>query len=158
MVEPITRVITHELDTLKNYTFTVIFAKLGAAGDKWLYCRHKNRCTWETAGGHIEQGESPLDCAKRELQEETGAVDFCITPAFDYEVQTVSGSMCGQVFYACIEQLGELPPEFEMEEVREFSEYPDKLTYPEILPVIYAKMQRWSEENTAKEIYTKLTP
>jgi 8-oxo-dGTP diphosphatase len=143
MKSPTPQVIIHELDTLKNYTFTVIFALEGKVGGQWLYCRHKKRDTWETAGGHIEPGETPLDCAKRELREETGAVKFTINPAFDYEVKTADGGNYGQVFYADIEELGELPAAFEMAEVKGFDTYPEKLTYPEILPVLYRKIQSW---------------
>ena len=32
---------------------------------KWLLSKHKKRSTWETQGGHIENGESALDAAKR---------------------------------------------------------------------------------------------
>ena len=39
----------------------------------------RSRRTWETAGGHIEKGETTLDCAKRELREETGAEEFYIS-------------------------------------------------------------------------------
>ncbi|GIN87902.1 hypothetical protein J6TS2_42880 [Heyndrickxia sporothermodurans] len=27
---------------------------------KWVYVRHKERQTWETAGGHREQGETKM--------------------------------------------------------------------------------------------------
>ncbi|WP_350445893.1 NUDIX domain-containing protein [Anaeromonas frigoriresistens] len=52
--------------------------------EKWLLCKHKKRDTWETAGGHIEIGETPLDDAKRKLFEETGAISSDIQPIFDY--------------------------------------------------------------------------
>jgi 8-oxo-dGTP diphosphatase len=58
-------------------------------------------------------------------------------------VKTAGGSSSGQVFYADVEELGELPAAFEMAEVRGFDIYPEKLTYPEILPVLYRKMQSW---------------
>jgi 8-oxo-dGTP diphosphatase len=137
------RVTTYPLGELKTYRFTVIFAQYGITGSGWLYARHKNRDTWETAGGHIEEGETPLDCAKRELREETGAEKFHIHPAFDYAVQTLTGFSYGQVFYANIETLGDLPPESEMREVSVFPTVPDAMTYPQILPVVYAGMQKW---------------
>ncbi|MEN6315339.1 MAG: NUDIX domain-containing protein [Clostridiaceae bacterium] len=134
------RVITFPLGELKTYRFTVIFARYG---DKWLYARHKDRDTWEAAGGHIEKGETPLDCARRELHEETGAEKFYIHPAFDYAVHRSTEFSYGQVFYADVETLGELPPEYEMREVRAFPTIPDVMTYPQILPVIFAELQKW---------------
>ncbi|MDR0946519.1 MAG: hypothetical protein LBM87_02055 [Ruminococcus sp.] len=53
MKQPTPQVIIHELNSLKNYTFTVIFALEGKVSGQWLYCRHKNRETWETAGAHL---------------------------------------------------------------------------------------------------------
>src|SRR5450759_3451320 len=32
-----------------------------------VLCRHRDRSTWETPGGHIEPGESPREAAVREL-------------------------------------------------------------------------------------------
>ena len=54
---------------LERYKYTVICA---AYQGKWLLSRHRQRSTWETQGGHIEAGETPLACAKRELFEESG--------------------------------------------------------------------------------------
>jgi len=71
----------YELSHLKSYKYVVIIAKYRG---NWILCKHKKRDTWETAGGHIEWGESPLDAAKRELFEETGAISFDIKPIFDY--------------------------------------------------------------------------
>lgn len=148
------RVTTYPLGELKTYRFTVIFAQYGKVGGGWLYARHKNRNTWETAGGHIEKGETPLDCAKRELREETGAEKFCIHPAFDYAVHTSTEFSFGQVFFADVETLGELPPEYEMREVKAFPTIPDAMTYPQILPVIFAELQKWlGMANTADEYW-----
>jgi 8-oxo-dGTP diphosphatase len=128
---------TADLNSLKNYSFVVIFARYQ---DKWLYCRAKERDAFETAGGHIEQGETPLDAAKRELYEETGAIKYDITPAFDYSVHKPEGYSCGQVFLARIQKLGDIP-EYEMAEVRLFDSIPDKMRFPQILPVLYEKFQ-----------------
>jgi len=90
------KVYTDDLGALNAYRYTVIFARYK---DKWLYCRAKNRDCYETAGGHIEQDEKPLEGAKRELYEETGATNFDITPAFDYSVHVQTVYSNGQVFF-----------------------------------------------------------
>ena len=56
--------------------FAVIISKADA---KWVFCKHKERDTYEVPGGHRENGESILETAERELHEETGAVDFGIS-------------------------------------------------------------------------------
>ena len=50
--------------------FAVIVSQ---SNGKWVFCKHKERDTYEVPGGHREAGESILETAKRELQEETGA-------------------------------------------------------------------------------------
>ena len=64
--------------------FAVIIAKTEG---KWVFCKHKERSTYEVPGGHREAGETILDAAKRELREETGAVDFEIRPVCVYSVK-----------------------------------------------------------------------
>lgn len=39
---------------------------------------------WEMPGGHIEEGESTLDCLKRELEEEIGATDITNVRLFGF--------------------------------------------------------------------------
>jgi len=128
---------TADLGVLKAYKYTVIFARYK---DKWLYCRAKERDAFETAGGHIEQDETPLAGAKRELFEETGAMRFDITPAFDYTVHVQTGYANGQVFFAQIHELDNIP-DFEMAEVKTFDTIPDKMRFPKILPVLFEKVK-----------------
>ena len=57
--------------------FAVIISQ---SNGKWVFCKHKERDTYEAPGGHREVGEDILETAKRELQEETGAIQFNIKP------------------------------------------------------------------------------
>lgn len=54
---------------------------------KWVFCKHKERATYEVPGGHREVGETILEAAKRELREETGAIEFSIMPICAYSVK-----------------------------------------------------------------------
>ena len=129
----------YDLNHFSNYKFVVIIAKYQGS---WLLCKHKKRTTWETAGGHIEPGETPLEAAKRELYEETGAILYRIEPVFDYWAADDVSEADGMVFYAEIKELGDLP-ESEMERVKCFSALPLNLTYPDITP----KLARHLENN-----------
>lgn len=63
--------------------FAVIISR---SNGKWVMCKHKERDTYEVPGGHREDGEDILETAKRELQEETGAVKFDFEPLCVYSV------------------------------------------------------------------------
>ena len=126
---------TFELGSLQQYKYVVVLSEYQG---KILLSRHKNRTTWETQGGHIEPGEQPLDAAKRELYEESGAVDYEIAPLCDYwaGVEETNDGANGMVFHAKIHQLGDMP-ESEMAETKQFDELPANLTYPAITPVLF---------------------
>ena len=130
---------TAELNTLNNYTFVVIICRYQ---DKWLYCRCEGSDAFGNAGGHIEVGETPINAAKRELYEETGALEYDITPVFDYSVQNHNEYSTGQVFLAHIHELGKLP-NFEVVEIRLFEALPDKMRFPLIQPELYKRLQIW---------------
>lgn len=130
---------TYDIGYLWDYKFVVVFAHYHG---KWIFCKHKKRDTWETAGGHIEQGETPLDAAKRELFEETGSTGFDIEPICDYwacdephETRNIEWSN-GVVYFARVHTLGELP-ESEMERIDFFDSLPESLTYPDITPKLF---------------------
>lgn len=126
---------TYKKNTLKDYKYVVVLSHYQG---QILLNRHKNRTTWETQGGHIEPGETPEQAARRELYEESGAVEFDIHYLCDYRAehpQTHHGAN-GAVFVAEIYTLGSIP-ESEMAKVRSFPELPDNLTYPEITPILF---------------------
>jgi len=134
------------LGELKVYRYVVVFSRYK---DKWLYCRIKDSDAFGNAGGRIELGETPLEAAKRELYEETGALEYDIVPAFDYLVHRPNERSHGQVFLAHIRELSALP-DYEIAEVKLFDTIPDKMRFPEILPVLFHRMQVWMNLNSGR--------
>ena len=123
----------HPPDTLAPYKYVVVCAYYRG---QWLMSRHRARDTWETQGGHIETGETPMQAAIRELYEESGVTDARIIPVCDYCGFTDTRSANGVVFLAVVHALGELPPS-EMAEVQLFDQLPANLTYPNVSPHLY---------------------
>lgn len=123
----------YPLNTLETYKYTVICSYYDG---NWVLSKHKKRDTYETQGGHIEAGETPLEAAKRELYEESGIKDATLYPVCDYYGYNHLSSSNGQVFLAIVHSLDELP-ESEMKEVRLFKELPFNLTYPNVSPLLY---------------------
>ena len=130
---------TYPLGQKAPYKYVVVLSKYQG---KILLSRHRSRTTWETQGGHIEPGETPLEAARRELYEESGALAFDIRPVFDYWAGDENGGASGQVFAAEIHALGPLP-ESEMAEVRAFDQVPPNVTYPAITPEIFASLEEF---------------
>lgn len=137
---------TYPVGTLKQYKYVVTISEYQG---KILLSRHKGRTTWETQGGHIEPGETPLEAAKRELFEESGAVEFTIEPLCDYwaGVEGTDDWANGMVFRAIIQKLGPMP-ESEMTEVRQFDSLPENLTYPQITPGLFRYLSDHQEGET----------
>jgi len=148
-ISPLLEAKISALDTMDDYTYTVIFCRYQ---EQWLYCRAKERDTFETAGGRVEPSEEILEAAKRELFEETGAITYDITPAFDYSTRRAGHEKFthGQVFFAEIHELGDMPA-FEMAEVKTFDTIPNKMRFPEILPVLFKAMQGWLNIQKSKQ-------
>ena len=113
---------------------------------EWVFCKHKQRNTYEIPGGHREAGEDILNTAKRELFEETGAAEFDIRPICVYSVQGKNAVIedeqetFGMLYFADITVFGELP-DSEMERIEFFHDLPNKLTYPLIQPKLMDKVK-----------------
>ena len=108
------------------------------ASYKWkqIYVKHKERKTWELPWWHREQWEILLDSAKRELYEETGAIDFEIKQVWHYSLEDINkNKYYGGVFFAEIISLWKLP-NYEVEEVQLFDTIPWDLTYQELHSII----------------------
>ena len=130
--------------------FAVIIAK---SQGKWVFCKHKERNTYEIPGGHRENDESIEDAAKRELYEETGAVKFDIKPLCVYSVtgknrvNEKGNETFGMLFFADITEF-ETELHSEMEKISLFDELPkDNWTYPLIQPILAKKYLEIASEN-----------
>ena len=140
----------YPLNTLKDYMFVVICSFYKG---KWILSKHKQRTTWETQGGHIEVGETPLEAAKRELFEESGVFDADVIPVCDYLGYDTRGSATGVVFLAVVHSLGALP-ESEMGEIGFFEKIPEELTYPCVSPILYREAEKLLRAESVSEIFS----
>ena len=106
-----------------------------------------SRDTYEVPGGHREAGEDILETAKRELQEETGAVKFEIKPICVYSVtgkNRVNETGVETFGLLCFAEITEFAKELhsEMEKVVLMDELPENWTYPLIQPKLIEEWER----------------
>lgn len=126
----------------KLLKFAVIVAK---SKGKWVFCKHKERDTYECPGGHREAGENIDDAARRELYEETGAIDYTIRPICVYSVTAPDNfngvETFGKLYFADITTF-ETELHSEIEKIELFDELPKKWTYPLIQPLLLKEVER----------------
>lgn len=106
---------------------------------KWVLCKHKERDTFECPGGHREIDETIIETAKRELWEETGAVQFTLQEICVYSVWRDQKETYGMLYYADIKSFGKLPA-LEIEKIELFDTLPENWTYPLIQPKLIEKI------------------
>lgn len=110
---------------------------------RWIFCRHRERDTWEIPGGHREPGETLEQTARRELFEETGALEAELAPVSAYKVDDY-----GMLYFAEVTKLGPLCREYEIGEISFGTALPEALTYPDIQPALFRKVQGWLDMQT----------
>lgn len=120
--------------------------------DKYVFSYNKKRQGWEIPGGHIEDGESWQEAAKREMYEETGATKIEVEPVCVYKI-TNYGLLC----FCNILELEELPKEYEMEEIMLSDNLPDNLTYPDSYTLFFNTVNDYlkGDNNEYKRVFGK---
>lgn len=124
--------------------FAVILSKYQ---NKWVFCKHKQRNTYEIPGGHREENEEILETAKRELYEETGAFKYSIKPICVYSVigknpiNETGEEMFGMLYFAEIESF-ESELHSEIDSIHLFDDLPEHWTYPNIQPLFIEEYLR----------------
>lgn len=123
---------------IDNVKYVIIASEYN---NKWIFVREKGSSTYSMPAGHIEEGELYEEAAKRELYEETGAVEYDLKKIGIYSVEEKDEKTFGILFYANIFKLDRLP-DFEIEEIKFFENMPEDkiLTYPEIQKHFYKKI------------------
>ena len=122
--------------------FAVIIAKTEG---KWVFCKHRERETYELPGGHREAGENILEAARRELYEETGALTYRIEPICVYSVSTPGNfggeEGFGMLYYA---DITEFEPELhsEIERILITDKPVENWSYPPIHPKMIEEGRR----------------
>lgn len=128
----------------KLLKFAVIISRTNG---RWVLCKHKERNTYEVPGGHREKNETILETAKRELNEETGAVDFSLIPICVYSVkgkirvnENIGDETFGMLYYADIKSFEEIHSEIEKIIITDNLDV--NWTYPLIQPKLIDEARR----------------
>ena len=122
--------------------FAVIIAR---SNGKWVFCKHKDRSTYEIPGGHREPGEAIIETARRELYEETGALEYSLTPVCVYSVTAPDNfdgqETFGMLYFADIRRFEE-ELHSEIEKIILTDELIGSWTYPLIQPKMIEEAKR----------------
>lgn len=122
--------------------FAVIISK---SDSKWVLCKHWGRNDLEIPGGMREDGETIVETARRELYEETGAIQFDIEKQFVYSTKSSNHyngeEAFGMVFFAQIYKF-ETNLHFEIEKVLFLDSFPENMAYSSVQPEILKEFFR----------------
>ena len=114
---------------------------------KFVFSYNKKRKGWEIPGGHIEEGESWMEAAKREMFEETGATKIEVEPVCVYKINSFA-VLC----FCEIIEIEEISKEYEMEKVMICDNLPQKLTFPEAHTLYLDIVKKYIDNKNIEEL------
>ncbi len=104
----------------EKFSYVIAFSD-----DKFVMVRHKERA-WEMPGGRVQRGENYEQAAVREFFEETGMTVEIVG-------QVPEKRSYGRVFVGFVRsRLLPKAPDYKIAEVKEFSDLPSDLSFPEV--------------------------
>lgn len=130
------------------FKYAVIIAR---KENEWIFCRHKDRTTLEFPGGKRELNETIKETAKRELKEETGAVEYSLFPITGYSVESDGTISYGMLYEALVDKLMPLQ-DSEIAEITIRKDLPEYWTYPDIQPHLLEYYWKW-KRNVSRETF-----
>jgi len=104
--------------SLERFVYVIAFE-----GDKFIMVKHRDRA-WEMPGGRLLKGESHEQAAVREFFEETGMSLQLVGPV---KVDLKGGRVFAGIVNA---RIVDHPSEYNIVEVRGFTELPELLSFP----------------------------
>jgi len=126
-------------------TYVIIGARYRG---EWIFVYHNARLGYGLPAGHIEKGEDPDDTAKRELAEETGAIEFTISCIATYTVTSGKMTGSGRLYYADISVIGEIIDREEIGEVIFSNSVPEGNIFPEIQVELFNRLVNFIDQNS----------
>lgn len=141
-VDDMLKVAFHPPDFVPDCGLTYVI--IGAIyQNRWVFIRHKHRKAYELPAGHIKPSEDTDLAARRELEEETGAMDYSIKCIATYTVNEDGSYRAGRLFFAAISVMGEEIDTGEIDELLFSISLPEEISFPYVQTVLFDYLEKY---------------
>lgn len=125
----------------------LIYVIIGARYlNNWIFVFHNIRKGYGLPAGHIEENEQALEAAKRELREETGAIEFKIDCIATYSVESGERKGSGRLYFAEVSSLGEIIDSDEIGSILLSQDMPGDLLYSDVQKALFKKLTDYYDQ------------